>query len=320
MVGRTALLVGASVGGAAACAAGWLSTQRRRRTSVWRLPALEPVFAAPVEAPRPGTRHPPYGYPVSDRIICKDGFVISYDARTRLPRWVYERLTAESLQGSERRRGKVFREEAAIEEPLRARLVDYAGSGYDRGHMAAAGNLKGSAAAMRDSFSLANVAPQDPELNREYWNRLECFLRGLAREQHCVVHVFTGPLFLPKPEGEDLVVSYKVLGAPRIAVPTHFFKVVLVERDREGAAPQRLTAAFVVPNQPVPADTPLATFLRPTDVVERLAGVIFFPGLQGPPPGTAAAAGKQPPPAELCAAPGVCELPAPQGWSQPQSQ
>lgn len=315
MVGRAPLVVGVSVGGATACAAGWLSSRRRSRASSWTLPALEPALAAAVEAPSPAARHPPYGYPVSDKILRKDGFVVSYDARTRLPRWVYERLTADSLRGSERRRGKEFREETAIEEPLRARLADFAGSGYDRGHMAPAGDLKGSASAMRDSFSLANVAPQDPELNREYWNRLECFLRDLAR-QHRAVHVFTGPLFLPKPEGQDMVVSYKVLGTSRVAVPTHFFKVVLVERDREGAAPERLAAAFVVPNRPVPADTRLVTFLRPVDVVERLAGIIFFPGLQRP-----TSAADQPPPAkELCAAPGACELSPPQDWSQPRAR
>lgn len=42
----------------------------------------------------------------------------------------------------------------------RATNADYRGSGFDRGHLAAAANHKWSQKAMEDTFYLSNVAPQ----------------------------------------------------------------------------------------------------------------------------------------------------------------
>lgn len=45
----------------------------------------------------------------------------------------------------------------------RATNADYRGSGFDRGHLAAAANHKWSQKAMEDTFYLSNVAPQVSE-------------------------------------------------------------------------------------------------------------------------------------------------------------
>lgn len=42
----------------------------------------------------------------------------------------------------------------------RATNADYRGSGFDRGHLAAAANHKWTQKAMDDTFYLSNVAPQ----------------------------------------------------------------------------------------------------------------------------------------------------------------
>jgi endonuclease G len=58
-----------------------------------------------------------------------------------------------------------------------------------------------------------------------------------------------------------------------VAVPTHFFKVILA--DNASGAHGRHTAAlgaFVVPNAPVDPDVPLSAFAVPLDALERAAG------------------------------------------------
>ena len=49
-----------------------------------------------------------------------------------------------------------------LEEPeaFRSTNEDYARSGFDRGHMAAAGNSRFNAESMEKTFILSNIAPQ----------------------------------------------------------------------------------------------------------------------------------------------------------------
>ena len=38
-----------------------------------------------------------------------------------------------------------------------------------------------------------------------------------------------------------------------------------------------MVGAFVMPNAPIPAGTPLASFAVPLEALEQVAGLIFFP-------------------------------------------
>ena len=57
-----------------------------------------------------------------------------------------------------------------------------------------------------------------------------------------------------------------------VAVPTHFYKVILAERGKKTVA-----AAFVMPNARIAAEHPLAAFSVPLSSLEEVAGVQFFP-------------------------------------------
>ena len=146
--------------------------------------------------------------------------------------------------------------------------------------MAPAMNHKGSQEAMSDTFTLANCAPQVGEgFNRDWWARLEWFVRGLAlRKEHAAVHVVTGPLYLPTRQGagERWRASHDFLGeAPQLlAVPTHFFKAVAVEN---ASGKCEAMGAFVVPNAPIPAGAPLEAFAVGIEELEAAAGMTLFP-------------------------------------------
>lgn len=57
---------------------------------------------------------------------------------------------------------------------FRADNSDYKKSGYDRGHLAAAGNHKMSQNHVQQTFYLSNISPQvGVGFNRDSWNRLE---------------------------------------------------------------------------------------------------------------------------------------------------
>ncbi|KAL3871839.1 hypothetical protein ACJMK2_039811 [Sinanodonta woodiana] len=101
-----------------------------------------------------------YGYPGSD-VRTYDNFVLSYDRRNRNAHWVFEHLTPDLLNIKDTDRNKsTFLEDSAIHYLFRSTNDDYKGSGYDRGHLAAARNHRHSQRALDQTFFLTNVAPQ----------------------------------------------------------------------------------------------------------------------------------------------------------------
>ena len=129
--------------------------------------------------------------------------------------------------------------------------------------------------ALDETFILTNVSPQDAGLNRGYWSYFESFVRSLTKHFEDV-YVVTGPAFLPKEdEGGKFWVKYQVLGnPPNTAVPTHFFKIIVVSRS-EG---KYETQGFLIPNQQI-ENQPLTNFIVPIDSIEHATGLSFFPNL-----------------------------------------
>ncbi|KAF4318282.1 hypothetical protein BBO99_00005582 [Phytophthora kernoviae] len=220
-----------------------------------------------------------YGMPSDANVHVRSGYVVSYDYRTRNASWVMECLTKDSLrveQETDRTNSK-FAVDKDVPEHFRVHPNRYLKSGYDKGHLAPARDMSNSQGAMDESFLMTNMSPQvGVGFNRGYWARLEGFMRHLAG-QYDSIYVITGPLFLPnknKRTGE-YEVSYPVLGTPpdAIAVPTHFFKVVLGEkRGGRGFA----TAGFILPNKVIPENKDLRDFQAPLDVIEKQAGLLFY--------------------------------------------
>lgn len=215
---------------------------------------------------RPGILLPQKPLPIE-----RPGYTLEYDGRTRNAHWVYECLTADSLKGKIERINYAFQEDPKIPRMLQNTLEDFKGSGFDRGHLAPAADHKGSADAMRDTFYLSNMSPQDPQFNRGYWVKLEKYVRDLTK--NCkLVHVITGPLFLPNLEehGKKFV-KYQVIGRNNVAVPTHFFKVIM----RETATGHVNTEAYLLPNRQIAKETPLSQFQTTVQDIEKVSGLLF---------------------------------------------
>uniref|UniRef100_A0A8C3NR11 Endonuclease n=2 Tax=Passeriformes TaxID=9126 RepID=A0A8C3NR11_9PASS len=242
-----------------------------------RLPVLPAVAAASLPAP-PGsgrTELSKYGLPGLAQLRSRESYVLCYDPRSRSALWVIEQLNRDTLSGASDRAACDFQEDDSVHEYHRATNADYRGSGFDRGHLAAAANHKWSQKAMRDTFYLSNIAPQNPHLNQNAWNNLEKYCRSLARNNRNV-YVCTGPLFLPRMEADGkMYVKYQVIGKNNVAVPTHFFKVLILEKE-SGEIELR---SYVMPNSPVDDKIPLERFLVPIESIERASGLLFVPNI-----------------------------------------
>lgn len=216
-----------------------------------------------------------YGFPGLDNIRSFDDFVLSYDKKTRTAHWVFEHLTADHVKSNpDVDRSKCdFKADDSVHPYFRADNADYKKSGYDRGHLAAAGNHKRDQKHVEQTFYLSNISPQvGSGFNRDSWNRLERYVRKLTKT-FTNVYVCTGPLYLPRKEPNGkLYVKYEVIGSNHVAVPTHFFKVVVCET-QDGKLEME---SFVMANEKISDDIPIESFRVPPETIERAAGLLFF--------------------------------------------
>jgi endonuclease G len=198
-------------------------------------------------------------------------YCVGYDTRNKNASWVYERLTLDGLEGSISRDHCQFKEDNVIPNIFRATLQDYKGSGFDRGHLAPAANHKVSSLEMEETFYLSNVAPQNPQFNRGYWSKLEKHVRDLTNH-YLFVHVYTGPLYLPKQELDGSKwVKYRVIGENNVGVPTHFFKILAMEKSNGDITWE----GYVLPNEPINSQMPIKNFRTSIEKIEKASGIIF---------------------------------------------
>jgi len=150
--------------------------------------------------------------------LCHDGFGVVHSGVTATPLWSAQHLTAQRVFAAKQvDRVDRFYPETSIPAKDRAELSHYARSGYDRGHLAPSGDMS-SARSQANSFSLSNIFPQQPELNRNLWAEIEATARGLAL-RYDDVYVVTGVAF----QGHNL----KALRG-RVIVPSAVYKAIYI--------------------------------------------------------------------------------------------
>eukprot|EP00466_Bigelowiella_natans_P020952 jgi/Bigna1/71874/fgenesh1_pg.17_\ len=115
------------------------------------------------------------------RHVVEGNYIIGYDAYLHSPRWVIERITAESVQGSASRRGVQFFADKNLPKHMRV-SSRYFERPFSRGHMASAGAHKDSQQALESTFVMSNIIVQDGCNNASDWLRLELWSRHLAKE------------------------------------------------------------------------------------------------------------------------------------------
>lgn len=163
---------------------------------------------------------------VGARALCFEAFAVLHSGATRTPLYSAERLTTKRIRAArDTPRDSSFYAEPALPPDEQATLADYARSGWDRGHLAPSGDMPNDRA-QQESFSLANIVPQAPQLNRILWEGMESAIRTLTLSRG-ELYVVTGPIF----EGAEL----KALNG-RVVIPTHIFKAVLDPWRRQAGA------------------------------------------------------------------------------------
>jgi endonuclease G len=164
--------------------------------------------------------------------VCALGYVALDSGISKTPLWSAEKLTRERVLSAEHmHRDGQFHAEDSLSSDMRAELSDYSHSGYDRGHMAPSGDMPDENS-QQQSFSLANIVPQNSNNNRGLWAGIEASVRNLAKDNE--IYVVTGPVF----NGSTV----ERIGH-RVMVPTSLFKAVYNAKTKQAAA-------YITPNAP----------------------------------------------------------------------
>lgn len=195
---------------------------------------------------------------IDEQIVDYTGFTVSFNESLRIPNYVTYELTASETDGEETRMRKFLQDPNVAGCPEHK---DYTNSGYDRGHMAPAADMKWSKDAMRDCFYLTNICPQNQKLNREAWQALEEKTRAWAVRDGKLI-VIVGPIVSNHPQRL----------ASGIAIPEGFFKVLLATN----VEPMR-AIAFIYKNQS--GQKNMSQQAVSIDSVEEITGLDFFSSL-----------------------------------------
>ncbi len=212
-----------------------------------------------------------YGMPASDQTLFNRHYTVGYSYYFRQAKWALEIVNPDNLDLD---RSDSFRPDYRIPEIFRADLVDYTGSGYDRGHLVASANQRETELQNSETFLLSNMSPMAPQFNRNIWKELESEIRKLnAKSKILETYVICGPIFyFDKPvQSIGIHDSNKVT----IPIPNAYFKSVLTENNRG----KLYMWSFLLPNEK--SDQPLDTFLVKTTLVEKLAGIKLWEQLVG---------------------------------------
>jgi len=199
-------------------------------------------------------------YTQSDQIIFHTAYTLKYSEQHEQASWVAYSLKSSHTTGTVGRTND-FREDYKVKTGS-ASLSDYKGSGYDRGHLAPAGDMKWSSTVMSESFFMSNMSPQLPGFNRGIWKKLEGSVRNWA-DDNGEIHVVTGPI---------LTGSYPSIGSNQVSIPNYYYKVILDYKE-----PEIKGIGFILPHQK--SKSSLQSFAVTIDEVERKTGIDFYHSL-----------------------------------------
>lgn len=195
----------------------------------------------------------------SSSVLKYFGFHLSYNEEFEQANWTAYILTREMVEKGQFERKDNFRADTNI-STFSASLADYRKSGFDRGHLVPAADMKWSEQAMSESFLMSNISPQVPGFNRNLWKKLETTVRKWAIENDSL-YIITGPVLT----GID-----QFIGKNKVGVPHAYFKLII-----DISAPDYKGISFLIENKP--SKRGVFNYALSIDSLEVILNYDFFP-------------------------------------------
>ena len=192
-----------------------------------------------------------------DNLISHNYYSFSYSDQHKQAEWVYYKLNASQLNPTVKRKNNFRKDPKLIKNS--ADLKDYKSSGYDRGHLAPAADMKYNSNSMSESFYLSNVSPQLPSFNRGIWKRIEKQIREWSYMYGELI-VITGPVL----ECEN----FGKIGTNSVTIPKWYYKVVIDPYN------YKRNLAILIEN--TSSSNSVKSYVITIDQLEEFSGIDFF--------------------------------------------
>lgn len=223
--------------------------------------------------------------------FCGHKFASQFDPMTKVPIWTHEFLSKTDMGIpllTPLLKEPILND--AFPDKMQSSLSDYVNSEYVPGFMASVENMKvndvselpevrkkRSEESIKQGFYLTNSIPMNKNLSNNLWLPLDAKIRRHALDFD-KLYVITGPVYLG---GQTL----GLFGVNKVAIPTHFYKVITEPNFHE-------TMAYIIPNRAIVNDgsskdiqlcsgktCTAQDFIVNIKEVEKLVGMQFYPVL-----------------------------------------
>ena len=234
--------------------------------------------------------HMPFGIhestfsPINETLLYQNGFIAMHDQDLRTSLWTAHKLTKADLLGAKgKKRVNCFRTDPRLTKENTGMASDYNEAIFDQGHLTSDSDVKDQFYDQLNSYTYINMSPQYCFFNRGIWLNLEHLTRKIAYKEK-EIFVTSGAIFdRDDTHGRDTDVSADRMlsrnGKSRVAIPSHYYKVILKKTGEQWAS-----LAFLLPHDNVnhgtswkEASTYAISALTTLEEIEEKASIKLFP-------------------------------------------
>ncbi len=214
--------------------------------------------------PKKGTEN--YGFdfelPTCNKsdIVRHFAYNLEYNEEHEQAKWVSYMTCKRRISNNSVGRTDNFRSDPLVSSQS-ATGSDYRSTGYNRGHLAPAGDFKWNGTAMSESFYMSNMSPQRYEFNAGIWLDLENKVRNWALK-HDTLYITTAGIL------ED---NLNTIGrSTDISICKRFYKVIFSKKHKKAIG-------FILEHKEI--DSYIMDFAISVDEVEKITGIDYYSGL-----------------------------------------
>lgn len=207
-------------------------------------------------------------------LLTKVQYSISYNNSKHIPNWVSWRCASEWI-GSTGRQDN-FRADATLPASwFKCDSAEFAGSGFDRGHMCPSADRTSSTADNSATFLMTNMIPQAPNNNQFAWADLENYCRSLIASGNELYIICGG-----YGQGGTGKNGYKTTIGNGTWVPNKTWKVIVIlpvgSNDAARVTTSTRVIAVLMPNDQTCNSKPWQDYRVSVDQIESLTGYDFL--------------------------------------------